>query len=123
MVTLKEGSTYKVKLEFYVQRDIVSGLKYVQTAYRGPIKSNRVLFFEEYIIKTWLSINIADKTTYMLGSRAPKPEIQVYIGEKETTPSGMLARGKYSMKTQITDDDKKLYLSWEWNLEIAKDWK
>ena len=59
----------------------------------------------------------------MLGSRAPKPEIQVYIGEKETTPSGMIARGKYSMKTQITDDDKKVYLQWEWNLEIAKDWK
>jgi hypothetical protein len=24
----------------------------------------------------------------MLGSRAPKPEIQAYIGEKETAPSG-----------------------------------
>jgi hypothetical protein len=80
----------------------------------------------------------------MLGSRAPKPEIQVYTSEKETTPSGnhhrmlrnynlssiyknkntgMLARGKYAMKTQITDDDKKVYLTWEWNLEIAKDWK
>ncbi len=35
----------------------------------------------------------------------------------------MLARGKYAMKTQITDDDKKVYLTWEWNLEIAKDWK
>jgi hypothetical protein len=36
---------------------------------------------------------------------------------------GIIARGKYSMKTQITDDDKRLYLAWEWTLEIAKDWK
>ena len=40
VITLKEGSVYRVKLEFYVQRDIVSGLKYVQTAYKGPIRSN-----------------------------------------------------------------------------------
>jgi Rho GDP-dissociation inhibitor len=59
----------------------------------------------------------------MLGSRAPKPHLQDYLSEKESTPSGMLARGKYSMKTQITDDDKNIYLKWEWTLEIAKDWK
>jgi len=103
IIKLKEGSCYRVKLEFQVQRDIVSGLKYVQSVYKGPIRT--------------------DKTSYMLGSRAPKEELQSYISEKETVPSGMLARGKYSVKTQITDDDKNIYMKWEWTLEIAKDWK
>lgn len=30
----------------------------------------------------------ADKSSYMMGSRAPKPELQEYISEKETAPSG-----------------------------------
>lgn len=39
VISLKEGSSYRVKLEFHVQRDIVSGLKYVQAVYKGPIRS------------------------------------------------------------------------------------
>jgi hypothetical protein len=50
-------------------------------------------------------------------------EIIIYLQFIKTKNTGMLARGKYAMKTQITDDDKKVYLTWEWNLEIAKDWK
>ena len=68
VVTLKEGSSYRIKLEFYVQRDIISGLRFVQSSYKGPIRT--------------------DKSTYMLGSRAPKGELQEYISEKEQTPSG-----------------------------------
>lgn len=37
-LVLKEGVTYRVKITFYVQREIVAGLKYVQQSYRGPIK-------------------------------------------------------------------------------------
>jgi len=59
----------------------------------------------------------------MLGSRAPKGELQEYISEKELTPSGMMARGKYHMKSSILDDDRNTYANWEWNLEISKDWK
>jgi Rho GDP-dissociation inhibitor len=59
----------------------------------------------------------------MLGSRAPKGELQSYTSEKETAPSGMIARGKYSMKSMIHDDDKNVYSKWEWILEISKDWK
>lgn len=40
VITLKEGAVYRMKLQFYVQRDIVSGLKLVQTAHKGPIRSN-----------------------------------------------------------------------------------
>lgn len=68
VVTLKEGSSYRIKLEFYVQRDIISGLRFVQSSYKGPIRT--------------------DKSVYMLGSRAPKGELQEYTSEKEITPSG-----------------------------------
>ena len=37
-LVLKEGVTYRVKITFYVQREIVAGLKYVQQSYRGPLK-------------------------------------------------------------------------------------
>ncbi len=103
VITLKEGSQYRVKLEFYVQRDIISGLRFVQSSYKGPLRT--------------------DKSVYMLGSRAPKGELQEYVGEKEVTPSGMMARGKFNMKSSILDDDKNVYAKWEWTLEIAKDWK
>ena len=38
---LKEGCQYRIKLEFYVQRDIICGLKFVQAAYKGPIRSKQ----------------------------------------------------------------------------------
>jgi len=103
VIVLKEGSNYRIKLEFYVQRDIISGLRFVQSSYKGPIRT--------------------DKSVYMLGSRAPKGELQEYLSEKEITPSGMIARGKYNMKSSILDDDKNVYAKWDWTLEIAKDWK
>lgn len=34
----------------------------------------------------------------------------------------MLHRGIYKVKSQVTDDDDNDWLSWTWNLEIAKDW-
>ncbi len=42
---------------------------------------------------------------------------------KLTLSSGMMARGKYHMKSSILDDDRNTYAKWEWILEIAKDWK
>lgn len=64
----------------------------------------------------------ADKSSFMIGSRAPKGELQNFLSEKETVPSGMMARGKYHMKSSIIDDDKNVYAKWEWTLEICKDW-
>lgn len=58
-----------------------------------------------------------------MGSRAPKAELQEFISEKEVAPSGMMARGKYHMKSSITDDDKNTYAKWDWILEISKEWK
>ncbi|ESO87176.1 hypothetical protein LOTGIDRAFT_183614 [Lottia gigantea] len=100
---LKEGCTYKVRIYFYVQREIVSGLRYKQKAYRAGIK--------------------VDQKNVMVGSYGPKPDLQSYTTPEDEAPSGMLARGEYKIDSLFTDDDKNEYLSWEWKLNIKKDWQ
>lgn len=100
---LKEGCQYRVKIYFYVQRDIVTGLKYVQKTMRKGIQ--------------------VDKQSNMVGSYGPKLELQSYTTSLEQSPSGMIARGSYTMKSIFTDDDKKEHLKWEWQLDLKKDWE
>jgi len=100
---LKEGCTYRVKIYFFVQREIVTGLKYVQRSMRKGIQ--------------------VDKQTNMVGSYGPKMELQSYTTPAETAPSGMIARGTYIVKSLFTDDDKKEHLKWEWQLDLKKDWQ
>jgi Rho GDP-dissociation inhibitor len=103
-VTIKEGATYRTQLEYYVQRDIVTGLNLM----------NRVLKARTIPI---------DKSKYMIGSRAPSAELQTYVSDIEQAPSGMLSRGSFLVKSKLTDDDKNVFAEWEWNLVIAKDWQ
>lgn len=100
---LKEGVEYRIKISFKVNRDIVSGLKYVQQTYRKGVK--------------------IDKSDYMVGSYGPRPDEYEFLTPLEEAPKGMLARGTYNIKSKFTDDDKHDHLSWEWNLNIKKDWK
>ena len=100
---MKEGTQYKIKIYFFVQREIVTGLKYVQSSYRKGIR--------------------VDKTNFMVGSYGPKKELQSYTTPLEDAPSGMIARGSYNVKSLFTDDDKNEHLKWEWTLEIKKDWE
>ncbi|XP_075164348.1 rho GDP-dissociation inhibitor isoform X2 [Haematobia irritans] len=100
---IKEGVQYKVRIDFIVQREIVHGLKYVQKTYRLGVP--------------------VDKMTHMVGSYPPKKEIQCYITPNEEAPSGMMARGTYSVSSLFTDDDKHNHLKWEWTFEIKKDWE
>lgn len=102
-VSIKEGSEYRIKITFKVKREIVAGLKYFQLSYRKGIK--------------------VDKATLMVGSYGPKAESHEYLTPFEEAPSGMLARGTYTIKSRFTDDDKNNVLSWEWSFEISKDWK
>lgn len=60
---------------------------------------------------------------HMVGSYPPKTEIQSYITPVEEAPSGMMARGSYSVQSLFTDDDKHEHLKWEWAFEIKKDKK
>jgi len=101
--TIKEGVQYKIRIEFFVQHEIVTGLKYVQKTYRKGIQ--------------------VDKMTHMVGSYAPKKEMQSYTTPLEDAPSGLLARGQYNVTSVFTDDDKHEHLKWEWAFEIKKDWE
>jgi len=58
----------------------------------------------------------------MLGSYAPKPEAHVYKSAEEEAPTGVLTRGTYIIKSKFTDDDNNNYLSWNWAIDIKKDW-
>ncbi|XP_059204228.1 rho GDP-dissociation inhibitor 1 [Centropristis striata] len=100
---LKEGAEYRIKINFKVNRDIVSGLKYNQQTYRKSVK--------------------VDKADYMVGSYGPRPKEEYeFLTTMEEAPKGMIARGSYTIKSKFTDDDKHDHLSWEWNINIKKDW-
>ncbi|KAM4612260.1 rho GDP-dissociation inhibitor 1-like [Polymixia lowei] len=98
---LKEGVEYRIKISFKVNREIVSGLKYVQQTSRKGVK--------------------IDKSDYMVGSYGPRPAEYDFLTPLEEAPKGLLARGTYNIKSKFTDDDKHDHLSWEWNLNIKKD--
>jgi len=100
---IKEGIQYKIRVEFYVQREIVHGLKYQQ-------KTSR------------LGVTV-DKMVHMVGSYPPKAEIQSFTTNFEEAPSGLLARGDYTVSSFFTDDDGASHLKWEWSLNVSKDWK
>lgn len=89
VVTMKEGSSYRIKLEFYVQRDIISGLRFVQNSYKGPIRTDKSTYMLGiYLQQKKRKILIFNLFCVIKGSRAPKGELQEYISEKELTPSG-----------------------------------
>ncbi|GCC31679.1 rho GDP-dissociation inhibitor 3 [Chiloscyllium punctatum] len=100
---LKEGTEYRLKINFKVNREIVSGLKYVHFTCKGRLQ--------------------ASKDTYMVGSYGPRADEYEFISPLEEAPKGMMVRGMYTMKSHITDDDKSDHLHWEWKLNIKKDWK
>lgn len=100
--SIKEGVHFKIKIEFFVQREIVAGLKYVQKTTRMGVT--------------------VDKMNLMVGSYAPKAEMHSYTTPGEDAPEGRMGRGTYHVNSLFTDDDKKEYLKWEWNMKIEKDW-
>ena len=87
---LKEGVRFKIRIEFIVQREIVTGLKYVQTTSRLGVP--------------------VDKMKYMVGSYAPKSETQSYTTPYDDAPSGMVGRGSYHVTSFFTDDDQHNHL-------------
>ena len=69
-----------------------------------------------------LPLPTVDKNNHMVGSYGPKTEAHNYQTPVDDAPSGMIARGRYNVKSKFTDDDKNIYLEWEWALEIKKEW-
>ena len=66
---------------------------------------------------------LVDKTNLMVGSYGPKSEAHVFQTPPEEAPSGVMSRGTYILKSKFLDDDKNIYLEWEWALAIKKDWE
>lgn len=102
-VTIKEGSEYAVELKFKVDGAIVSGLKYIQVVRRAGMT--------------------VDKLESMIGSYGPSPEPVRKRFVAEESPSGMLARsGSYAVRSRVIDDDKHIYVDFEWGFKLAKEW-
>eukprot|EP00056_Hartaetosiga_gracilis_P021611 m.25121 g.25121 ORF g.25121 m.25121 type:complete len:188 (+) comp9175_c0_seq1:225-788(+) len=99
---IKQGSQFRLKIDFKVQHEVVAGLKYVDAIYRKGIRMMR--------------------NNYMLGSYGPKAETQTALTPWDEMPSGMLARGHYTVKSKFIDDDKEEHLAWEWSFDLKKDW-
>jgi len=100
LFTLREGSRYQLKLTFSVLHNIVSGLTYTNTVWKGGRQ--------------------VDQSKGMLGTFAPQQEPYVDALEEETTPCGVLARGTYSAKLKFEDDDKRCYLELNYSFEIKR---
>ncbi|XP_017272226.1 rho GDP-dissociation inhibitor 3 [Kryptolebias marmoratus] len=100
--TLQEGAKYRLKIHFKVNREIVSGLKYRHVTYRKGVRKDAVVC--------------------MMGSYGPRAEEQEFLCPAEEAPRGVLLRGHYLIRSCFADDDKNVYLSWEWNLNVGKDW-
>ncbi|GCF00084.1 rho GDP dissociation inhibitor [Zygosaccharomyces mellis] len=100
---VQEKSNYKLRIQFKVQHEIITGIRYVQ-----------------YIKKAGIAI---DKIDDHLGSYAPntkkKPFYEVELPESEA-PSGFLARGNYSAISKFIDDDNVNHLTLNWGVEITK---
>ncbi|XP_060676366.1 rho GDP-dissociation inhibitor 1-like [Ziziphus jujuba] len=100
LFTLREGSEYRLKLKFSVLHNIVSGLTYSNTVWKGGLQ--------------------VDQSKGMLGTFAPQREPYVYTLDEEITPSGVLARGIYSAKLKFEDDDRRCHMELKYSFEIKK---
>lgn len=100
---IKEGVQFRIRIDFIVQREIVTGLKYIQKTSRMGVT--------------------VDKMGHMVGSYAPKATAHSCITPFEDAPSGMTGRGSYHVHSLFSDDDKNEHLKWEWSIEVRKDWE
>ncbi|KAJ7977207.1 Rho GDP-dissociation inhibitor 1 [Quillaja saponaria] len=100
LFSLKEGSCYQLKLKFTVLHNIVSGLTYSNTVWKGGLQ--------------------VDQMKGMLGTFAPQQEPYVHALDEETTPSGVLARGIYTAKLKFEDDDRRCHMELNYSFEIKK---
>ena len=101
-MVVKEGTDYKIKIDFKIHHEIVSGLRYHHVIKRKGIN--------------------ADKQTYMVGSYGPKVESQSWLSPADAAPKGIIYRGNYKIHSKFIDDDKAVHLEWEWEMDIKKDW-
>jgi len=100
---LKEGTPFHMVLKFYVQREVASGLKYMQFISRFGIR--------------------LEKSQQVLGSFGPAKEVVTYTFPEDQVPAGAFARGSYTAKARLVDDDDNIHLEMDWSFEIKSDWQ
>eukprot|EP00924_Labyrinthula_sp_SR-Ha-C_P008097 snap_masked-scaffold_11-processed-gene-2.23-mRNA-1 protein AED:1.00 eAED:1.00 QI:0/-1/0/0/-1/1/1/0/207 len=104
--SMKEGSQYKIELEFLVENTILSGLDLELKVSRDKALG---------LLKT--SENLR------MGTFAPKLETQKYCFPREyflEAPKGVVHRGKYSANITIKDAEKIKYFDLPFNFSITK---
>jgi len=95
-----------MKVKFRVQREVISGLRYLQLVKRKSVK--------------------VDRSEEMMGSFAPNTDQQPMYEKTflpEEAPSGILYRGHYDVLSRFMDDDGKKHLEFSWSFEIKKTWE
>ncbi|KAF9506588.1 hypothetical protein BS47DRAFT_1425942 [Hydnum rufescens UP504] len=104
-ITIKEGIEYSVGATFKVNRDVISGLRYIHVVKRAGIT--------------------VDRLEQMIGSYGPHPKGEVYSSTfpPEESPSGVLARtGTYHVRSRFLDDDAEVYADFQWSFKLGKEW-
>jgi len=99
---LKQGQQYALQFKYYVQREIVLGLKFHNVVSRLGIK--------------------VDKNTIVIGSFAPQTDAYTSTGPSDVVASGFAARGNYSAHAKFVDDDQHVFFEFDSTFEIAKKW-
>lgn len=59
----------------------------------------------------------------MIGSYGPSDKEYEKKFAPEQAPSGMLARGHYTVRSKFVDDDNVCHLDVSWTFDIKKDWQ
>lgn len=102
-ITIKEGVTFVVYFNFYIQHDVVPRIQV----------TNEI---------TKLGISVEKETTN-LGSWAPRLEMYSAKCSDHEAPSGFMGRGSYTLKSVIFDDSEKVHTQWSCSVKIEKDFK
>lgn len=55
----------------------------------------------------------------MIGSYGPRPEPYEKTFASSEAPSGMMARGNYSVRSRVVDDDNNVFADWEWAFKVS----
>lgn len=103
---IKEGTEYRMKLQYKVEGGIALGLE-IQTAI------------------TRLSI-FTTTMTHSIGScgpNQPSRPFHEYVGRLEEAPQGIFARGHYTATTKLLDSEKTCLAEWEWSYDVVKEWE
>nr|AFK47866.1 unknown [Medicago truncatula] len=102
---IKEGCTYRMKVKFRVQHEVISGLKYVQLVKRFNVR--------------------VDKSDEMMGSYPPNTKENPFYEKtfiEEEAPKNVLLRGEYEATSRFVDDDKNVHLEFQWGFAIKNRW-